>query len=903
MLGGSVSRTRYVYDDKGRIQKQFFPSLSAFSVPDDPDEYADASYDLLGRVTEISRPIDSTTSTRQTVDIDYLGLEQITTDPLLKTSTKIHDAHGRVYRSKDHGNYYQNFKFDAFGRLRNVTDSDSKSLLDAEYAYGIGAFQTDFTEANSGAWTYEHNSFGEVEKYQDANFSGTGTYFTASYDKLGRQTQRVDPANTHTSAMTTTWSWGTSAIDHNIGKLVSVSTGTHSIAYDYDSLGRLETRTTTADTTYEDDYTYNGTTGLLETREFPTSSDGTNSIRAKLKYEYDHGYTKKILDDASPSTVYWQATTVDARGNVIDETLENGKQSTRGFDNVTGLIDYISTGTGGSIQDLEYTWNKVGSLTKREDAKRGLKEQFFYDNLHRLDYSQLDTGSGYNTNLDLDYASNGNITKKTDVSASTWIYDSTQIHAVKTAGSNTYDYDANGNQIKRNADDVEYYSYNLPYIIENGTKYQEFYYDGNRRRWKETYDNGTDYETTIYVGSDFEKRTEGSNTFYRHQIYADGRLVAVRVRSNLSGGTDETKSILTDHLGSVVETLNSSGGTDFSIAYSAFGERRDPTDWSGPHTSEPSLAELTQEGFTGHTHIDSSPLIHMGGRVMDAQLGRFMSADPYVPHPYSTQSFNRFSYVQNNPLSATDPSGFGDRWIHRGDWSLIWSRGEKRKITIGFFRVFGGGHRHGVERPSKPPTGCLIASATGCWGKLQSTAVFDMAVDDWDDGGMRPAAGCAVGAVIGSEAGGMFGVSVCIWLGPTAAVCWISGEAIGAALGCLTGMGIGLWMENNAEDSGSESDDDSDDGESEKDQPAKPTGDYPADPDDWTTPEGVTETPAGEKTGGKHRQWQNEKGEIVRRWDRGGREGGKERGPHWHDIARPGEHIEPESDVDPDTGG
>ena len=68
--------------------------------------------------------------------------------------------------------------------------------------------------------------------------------------------------------------------------------------------------------------------------------------------------------------------------------------------------------------------------------------------------------------------------------------------------------------------------------------------------------------------------------------------------------------------------------------------------------------------------------------------------------------------------------------------------------------------------------------------------------------------------------------------------------------------------------------------------------DYPENPDDWIPPEGWTETPTGEITDGKHRQWNGPDGR-TRRWDREGRQGGKDRGPHWHDTNRPGDHIDP----------
>ena len=54
----------------------------------------------------------------------------------------------------------------------------------------------------------------------------------------------------------------------------------------------------------------------------------------------------------------------------------------------------------------------------------------------------------------------------------------------------------------------------------------------------------------------------------------------------------------------------------------------------------------------------SGPRVHMNGRVYDPDLGRFISADPYVQYPMISQNYNRYTYVDNNPLSYTDPSGF-----------------------------------------------------------------------------------------------------------------------------------------------------------------------------------------------------------------------------------------------------
>ncbi|MEX0916444.1 MAG: RHS repeat-associated core domain-containing protein, partial [Wenzhouxiangellaceae bacterium] len=46
---------------------------------------------------------------------------------------------------------------------------------------------------------------------------------------------------------------------------------------------------------------------------------------------------------------------------------------------------------------------------------------------------------------------------------------------------------------------------------------------------------------------------------------------------------------------------------------------------------------------------------HMNGRIYDPNLGRFLQADPFVE---DTSTLNRYTYVHNNPLAYTDPSGY-----------------------------------------------------------------------------------------------------------------------------------------------------------------------------------------------------------------------------------------------------
>nr|WP_276515402.1 RHS repeat-associated core domain-containing protein [Pseudidiomarina sediminum] len=79
---------------------------------------------------------------------------------------------------------------------------------------------------------------------------------------------------------------------------------------------------------------------------------------------------------------------------------------------------------------------------------------------------------------------------------------------------------------------------------------------------------------------------------------------------------------------------------------------------NGTLTSLTQGAPFTPRGFTGHEHIDSAKLIHMNGRGYDYQLGRFLSVDPFIQAPANSQSHNPYSYIMNNPLAGTDPSGY-----------------------------------------------------------------------------------------------------------------------------------------------------------------------------------------------------------------------------------------------------
>jgi RHS repeat-associated protein len=56
--------------------------------------------------------------------------------------------------------------------------------------------------------------------------------------------------------------------------------------------------------------------------------------------------------------------------------------------------------------------------------------------------------------------------------------------------------------------------------------------------------------------------------------------------------------------------------------------------------------------------LDNVGVIHMNGRIYDSTIGRFMTADARADGAGTSQGWNRYTYVHNNPLTAFDPTGF-----------------------------------------------------------------------------------------------------------------------------------------------------------------------------------------------------------------------------------------------------
>lgn len=625
-MNREIRRTTVGFDGRFSIQETQYDSwgrVAAIARPyfvGEPVRWTRPQYDLLGRVTQTTAPDGGVTFA------EYDGLTTLVADPLDRTTQQEKNGLGQVVTTTDALQATLRFVHDPFGNLSETVNPHGNRVM---IGYDLRGRKISMSDPDMGNWTYRYNVLGELVQQTDAK----GQVTTLVYDALGRMTQRNEPG------MTSTWQWDVAAM--GIGKLAQFSTNNgHSRSHGYDALGRLIIVETIIDSSVFTLTTqYDSFSRVLKTI-YPTGF-------ALHNFYTSNGYLAEVRD-ATTQKPFWQAKSVDAAGRVLEEVLGNGLTTRRTHDAVGRTTGIRTTTTAGAaIQNLAVRYDLAGNVLFRDDLVTRRTHTFTYDEVNRL-VSDLDNNGSL---LSLRYDAIGNITYKSDVGSYAYGVKPHAVTQITGTLNAALVYDANGNQTQGLGNrTVSYTSWNMPAKITRGTASLTYAYDASHERFRQIGPEGT----TIYLnprvdlGAHFEQTTfPGGSKESRHHIYAGAQVIGELVLT--STGVKTTRYFHSDQLGSIDVVTNDLGNVVARYEYQPFGSR----------TVIQGDANSTKHGFTGHEHLTNVGLIHMNGRVYDPVIARFLSADPTIQFPGNLQSYNRYSYVMNNPLAFTDPSGYG----------------------------------------------------------------------------------------------------------------------------------------------------------------------------------------------------------------------------------------------------
>ena len=672
--GGYIA-TRTEYDALGRVARTsnpFRPYLSESPV------WTTMGYDRLGRTNSVQSPDDSEVSS------EYEGNVTTVTDQTGRQRRSVVNALGQLVRVDEPNNQKDlgavnnptqstSYTYNASGDVVRVTqgqqsryflyDSAGRLIRVRQPEQGTNA-SLDFNDPITGnvhwsaASTYDGN--GNTLTTTDAK----GVTVTHTYDDLNRR--RTSSYSDTTPAVTYTYE--TPDIGFSKGRLTKVSSSISTTEYtSFDAAGRvLAHKQTTGGQVYTTGYAYNLSGGLTE-ETYPSGRV------VKSTYNNDDRLTEVSSKSAAQSAfhVYADSFAYTAAEAVYQLRLGNGKWESTQF-NSRLQITRISLGSSQNADDLwgvNYDYGEFdsggtlqadknnGNLARQTINYAGLGQPFVqtykYDPLNRLTEATEKSGVTQTWKQAFVYDRYGNRTSIDQQKLGEQPI--TQTPAIDPASNRIssnqgFLYDANGNLTQDNT--------GRQFIFNGDNRQAEvrdannniigaYYYDGDGRRVKKV----TLSETTVYV-------------------YDAGGLLLAEYSTQVGGNS--TSYLTTDNLGSPRVITDAAGAVVSRRDFMPFGEELSAG--TANRTTADKFGygiDNVRKRFTGYEKDAETGLDFAEARYYDDRYGRFTAVDPLLASGMSAdpQTFNRYAYVNNNPLTATDPTGlFSDR-----DWYTVGS--------------------------------------------------------------------------------------------------------------------------------------------------------------------------------------------------------------------------------------
>lgn len=629
------------------------------------------TYSNLGRLENITGP-------NLNVSYEYNGNAVKTTDNIKNIDkTEIYNEIGALVQvNSTMGNVA--YEYNPLGQVTGIHSNENLTTMN----FDNRGNQTQLIDPSAGSIEYTYNDFGQLTSQTDAK----NQTLSLHYDK-GRLINQTGPG------MLIDYSY--SNAPNKKGLLESVSRNGITESYHYDDLNRLDSMMLEgAGKNFTTIYEYNSDDRIYRVN-YPTG--------LSLQFEYDSpGNLVKIFNTADLSNPVWDGVSKNPKQQWQEIKLGNTLRTLFSYDSNEMLseIATLKDSQPDTLLWLEFDFNEKGQLDERREGNR--QEEFIYDELNRLTSSSV---AGLDTMI-VSYDNLGNIDETT--LAGTFTYDSASIYRV-IAVNNT-----NGQgQSPTLFTYTTYTADNKVAVMDNGTFRNEFIYGPAGNRFKvDHYENNNHLFSKIYVdNNEFVLDNAGNIIISRTFIYTPTGICAVYQDSL---GVKEMFYIHTDYLGSWLGISDSTGTMVHKFNYDAWGRPRDPETWDLlPVSIDSVLVNLNamqprfDRGYTGHEHMCGFGLINMNGRLYDPYLQRFLSPDPFIISPTNAQDYNRYSYVLNNPLMYTDPSGYS-----RGRSNSGYSIGSPKEIQ----------QRLPTEEPLPFPVGGAVwqasfgGSQTGSFG-------------------------------------------------------------------------------------------------------------------------------------------------------------------------------------------